>query len=150
LALFAQVLDGTAERFSFEIRALRLEGYSVVFYIKPEDGLQLPRIMQWLKQTFAVRYNLRHGRTGHIWGDRYWSEILKGEPPEEAKKWSGTVMGVEAAELLPAEARGGPLSGRDSPLLDRVRPLSGKTKAGVRPVQTKPAKKPRLAAAVPF
>jgi hypothetical protein len=142
LALFAQVLDGTAERFSFEIRALRLEGYSVVFYIKPEDGLKLPQIMQWLKQTFAVRYNLRHGRTGHIWGDRYWSEILEGEPPGEAEKWSGAVMGVEAAELLPAEARVGPLSDRD-------RPLPGKTKAGVRPVQKKPAKKPRPAAAMP-
>ncbi|MDR2053309.1 MAG: hypothetical protein LBP80_07830 [Treponema sp.] len=23
------------------------------------------------------------GRTGHIWGDRYWSGILEGEPPEE-------------------------------------------------------------------
>jgi hypothetical protein len=21
------------------------------------------------------------GRIGHIWGDRYWSEILEGEPP---------------------------------------------------------------------
>jgi hypothetical protein len=67
----------------------RLEGYSLVFYIKPEDGLQLPKIMQWLKQTFAVRYNLRHGRTGYVWGDRYWSEKLEGEPPEESEKWSG-------------------------------------------------------------
>jgi REP element-mobilizing transposase RayT len=140
LALFAQVLDGTAERFSFEIRALRLEGYTLVFYIKPEDGLQLPRIMQWLKQTFAVRYNMRHGRTGHIWGDRYWSRILEGEPPEEAEKWSGAVMGVEAAELLPVEGKVRPLSGR-------VRPLSGKTEVGVRPIQKKPAKNPRLAAA---
>ncbi|MDR0585404.1 MAG: hypothetical protein LBG57_13810, partial [Treponema sp.] len=23
------------------------------------------------------------GRTGHIWGDRYWSLILEGEPVEE-------------------------------------------------------------------
>ncbi|MDR2785209.1 MAG: hypothetical protein LBB83_04765, partial [Treponema sp.] len=22
---------------------------------------------------------------GHIWGDRYWSRILEGEPPEDAK-----------------------------------------------------------------
>jgi hypothetical protein len=37
-----------------------------------------------MKQTFAVRYNRLSGRTGHIWGDRYWSAILEGEPPEEA------------------------------------------------------------------
>jgi hypothetical protein len=40
--------------------------------------------MQWVKQTFSVRFNMRTGRTGHVWGDRYWSEILEGEPPEEA------------------------------------------------------------------
>jgi hypothetical protein len=38
--------------------------------------------MQWVKQTFSVRFNMRTGRTGHVWGDRYWSEILPGEPPE--------------------------------------------------------------------
>jgi hypothetical protein len=103
----------------------------------------LPKIMQWLKQTFAVRYNLRHGRTGHIWGDRYWSEILEGEPPEEAEKWSGAVMGVEAAELLPAEVGVRPLSGG-------VSPVSGKTGIGVRPSQKNPAQNPRLAAAKPY
>jgi hypothetical protein len=43
--------------------------------------LKLPAIMQWLKQTFAVRYNRDHGRIGHLWGDRYGSKILEGEPP---------------------------------------------------------------------
>jgi hypothetical protein len=38
--------------------------------------------MKWMKQTFAQRYNRATGRTGHIWGDRYWSRILEGEPPE--------------------------------------------------------------------
>ncbi|MDR2052483.1 MAG: hypothetical protein LBP80_03635, partial [Treponema sp.] len=46
-------------------------------------GLQLPDIMKWMKQTFAQRYNRAMGRTGHIWGDRYWSRILEGEPPGE-------------------------------------------------------------------
>ncbi|MDR2053233.1 MAG: hypothetical protein LBP80_07450 [Treponema sp.] len=36
-----------------------------------------------MKQTFAQRYNREMGRTGHIWGDRYWSGIPVGEPPEE-------------------------------------------------------------------
>ncbi|MDR1229973.1 MAG: hypothetical protein LBK61_01085 [Spirochaetaceae bacterium] len=30
-----------------------------------------------------MRYNVHDGRTGHIWGDRYWSKVLEGEPPEE-------------------------------------------------------------------
>jgi hypothetical protein len=40
--------------------------------------------MKWLKQVFAQRFNGMDGRAGHIWGDRYWSEILEGESPEEA------------------------------------------------------------------
>jgi hypothetical protein len=37
--------------------------------------------MKWVKQVFAQRFNGMDGRIGHIWGDRYWSEILEGEPP---------------------------------------------------------------------
>jgi hypothetical protein len=66
---------------------LRFSGPEVSFYIKPDDGLQLPEIMQWIKQTFATRFNVLDGRTGHIWGDRYWSLILPGEPPEDAEAY---------------------------------------------------------------
>jgi hypothetical protein len=86
----------------------------VSFYIKPANGLQLPEIMKWIKETCG--FNLLDGRTGHIWGaqgrtrsvlfvtpaarrapehsftkirtnggDRYQSEILVGEPPEWAE-----------------------------------------------------------------
>jgi hypothetical protein len=58
----------------------------VSFFIKPADGLQLPEIMQWIKQTYSVRYNVYDGRTGHIWGDQYESEIVEG-PPEDAEEY---------------------------------------------------------------
>jgi REP element-mobilizing transposase RayT len=80
LALFAGVFRETKSRFDFAIQGLRLEDDWLTFYIKPADGLELPAIMQWLKQTFAQRYNRLAGRIGHIWGDRYWSRILDGEP----------------------------------------------------------------------
>jgi REP element-mobilizing transposase RayT len=85
LALFRRVLYDTRERFVFEMTGLRIETDRLTFYIRPADGLALPEILKWLKQTFAVRYNKLTGRTGHIWGDRYWSTILEGEPPEEAE-----------------------------------------------------------------
>jgi hypothetical protein len=69
-------------RFVFEIRGLRLGEDRLQFYIKPAQGLELPAIMKWLKQVFAQRYNRAQGREGHIWGDRYRSVILDGEPPE--------------------------------------------------------------------
>jgi REP element-mobilizing transposase RayT len=142
LALFAKVLGETAEHFDFEIRGLDIkDDLLLVFCIKPEDGFKLPQIMQWLKQTFTVRYNLLHGWTGHIWGDRYWSEILEGEPPEGAEEWTGPVMGVEAAEFSPDEAGGGAEV--------RVSPPPEGTKGGVSPVPGKPAEIPRRAAAPP-
>jgi hypothetical protein len=39
--------------------------------------------MQWIKQTFACRYNAMKRLDGHTWGDRYWSKVLAGELPEE-------------------------------------------------------------------
>jgi REP element-mobilizing transposase RayT len=83
-ALFHTVLDEAKKRFAFEIRGLCLADDLLAFFVKPDDGLELPGIMKWIKQTFAVRYNLLTGRTGHIWGDRYWSLILEGEPDEIA------------------------------------------------------------------
>jgi hypothetical protein len=84
-ALFLGVLRETKGRYGFDMRGLIIEEGSVSFYIKPDDGLQLPLIMQWLKQTFAVRINVLTGRQGHVWGERYWSEILWEGPPERAK-----------------------------------------------------------------
>jgi hypothetical protein len=89
---------------------LRLEADRLTFYIKPANGLALPDILKWMKQTFAVRYNRLTGRIGHVWGDRYWSLILEGEPPEE--------VGGEAEEEAAAEPK--------APVRGGVRPRKGK------------------------
>jgi hypothetical protein len=86
-ARLEQVLNEARELYEFELRGLRFSGPWVMFYIRPADGFQLPEIMQWVKQTYSVRYNLYDGRTGHIWGDRYASEIVTGEPPEGAEEY---------------------------------------------------------------
>jgi REP element-mobilizing transposase RayT len=83
LALFTSVFRETELRFVFEVRDLRLEDDWLTFYIRPEDGLELPDIMKWMKQVFAQRFNAAAGRIGHVWGDRYWSRILEGEPEAE-------------------------------------------------------------------
>jgi hypothetical protein len=84
-------------------------GPEVSFYIKPGDGFQLPDIMQWIKQTFAVWFNVIDGRTGHIWGDRYRSEILAGEPPEWAEEYvfAPVVCGWKAWRRIAAGGVGG-------------------------------------------
>jgi hypothetical protein len=146
IALFAQVLGEVAQRFVFEIRGLSLKDDWLDFYIKPKDGFKLPDIMQWLKQTFCVRYNFLHGLKGHTWGDRYLSEILEGEPPPKAERWTGPVMGVEASEFSPEKAREEAALGEAD---IKGRPRSGKTEGRVCPVIGKPAEIPRKSASPP-
>jgi hypothetical protein len=98
IEVFCRVLGEARRRFVFELRGFRLEGEWLSFYIKPEDGLRLPAIMQWVKQTFAVRFNRRTGRTGHVWGDRYWSKVLEGEPPEEAAEVDWAAVAAKTGE----------------------------------------------------
>ncbi|MDR0638842.1 MAG: hypothetical protein LBG27_08080 [Spirochaetaceae bacterium] len=66
--LLYRVLREIKKRYPFEMRGLRLEGARLTFYIKPKDGFMLPLIMQLLKQTFSLRFNIIAGRTGHVWG----------------------------------------------------------------------------------
>jgi hypothetical protein len=58
--------------------------------------------MQWLKQTFSARFNARTGREGHVWGNRYWSEILEGEPPQEAAEVDWEMVKEKAKTEIPA------------------------------------------------
>jgi REP element-mobilizing transposase RayT len=116
LAIFTEVFRETMLRFAFSIRDLSLENDWLTFYIKPEDGLELPDIMKWMKQVFAQRFNAAAGRIGHIWGDRFWSRIVDGEP----------VVGeaVETAGGLPANGA----RPRGSP--NGVRPHRGRRQEG--------------------
>jgi REP element-mobilizing transposase RayT len=80
--LFNRVLREAGERFAIEVRRIVIQADRVSFYIKPADGFMLPTVMQWIKQTFACRYNAIKRLDGHVWGDRYWSKVLEGEPLE--------------------------------------------------------------------
>ncbi|MDR3356587.1 MAG: transposase [Spirochaetaceae bacterium] len=130
LALFDRVFRETAHRFAFAVRDLSLAGDRLAFYIRPADGFELPAIMKWLKQTFAQRYNRDNGRTGHLWGDRYRSRILEGEPPD------GGEAGEKAGDFPACGVR--PRSGKrvagpaaaGGPSAHGVRPHRGKRAAG--------------------
>jgi hypothetical protein len=101
VAIFYRTLGEARGRFIFECCGLRLEEERLSFYIRPTDGLQLPAIMQWLKQTFSVRFNLRTGRTGHVWGDRYWSWVVEGESPKWADEvdWEAVEVAAETGKI---------------------------------------------------
>ncbi|MDR1230902.1 MAG: transposase, partial [Spirochaetaceae bacterium] len=96
-ARFKRVLDEAHVLYAFVLYGLCFDGPAVSFYIKPADGFQLPEIMQWIKQTYACRYNVYDGRTGHIWGDRYASKIVAEGPPKDAKEYVFAAVVCEAA-----------------------------------------------------
>jgi hypothetical protein len=106
------VLYEARARCAFELCGLRFSGPAVSFYIKPVDGLQLPEIMQWIKQTYAVRYNVYDGRTGHIWGDRYASRIMAEGTPKDAEEYVFAPVVCAARRRRGAgKGGGGPESG---------------------------------------
>jgi hypothetical protein len=126
-ARFKRVLDEAHVLYAFVLYGLCFDGPWVSFYIKPADGLQLPEIMQWIKQTYACRYNVYDGRTGHIWGERYGSEIVEG-PPEDAEEYVFAAVVCEAAgrgvRRRGAAGRGG------GPAADPAKDAKGRPRAG--------------------
>jgi hypothetical protein len=62
--IFCRVLIEAKGKFPFEMCGLIIGDEWLSFYIKPADGYQLPEIMQWMKQTFSVRFNIVTWRTG--------------------------------------------------------------------------------------
>jgi hypothetical protein len=102
VALLHRVLREVKGFYPFELRGLRLEGARLTFYIKPDDGFMLPLIMQLLKQWFSLEFNRMTGRKGHLWGERYESEILDGEPPVDAEMADWAAIDKSANTPLPA------------------------------------------------
>jgi REP element-mobilizing transposase RayT len=105
--LFNRVLREAGARFAIEVRHLVIQADRVSFYIKPADGFMLPVVMQWIKQTFACRYNAMKRLDGHTWGDRYWSKVIEGEPPEEEIPAKEAVRGDCVTGSTAEEAEGG-------------------------------------------
>jgi hypothetical protein len=48
MVILCRVLIEAKGKFPFEMRGLALSGALLSFYIKPADGYQLPKIMQWM------------------------------------------------------------------------------------------------------
>jgi hypothetical protein len=122
-----RVLNEARKRYVFELRGLGFDGHTVSFYIKPDDGFELPEIMQWIKQTYAVRYNVHDGRTGHIWGDRYQSVIVEG-PPKGAEEYVFAAVDCKAGRGVRKRGAGsgGGVPGSGSSAADPVMDAKGR------------------------
>ena len=74
--LFQNVITRAKTKYSFRIENFCIMGNHFHFIIQPGPGESLSRIMQWILSRFATAFNKASGYTGHVWGERFFSQIL--------------------------------------------------------------------------
>jgi putative transposase len=74
LGLLAQVVD----RFGWTMHAMCLMGTHYHLVVESARVL-LSRGMHRLNGVYAQRFNSAHGRSGHLWGDRFVSRVIEDE-----------------------------------------------------------------------
>lgn len=75
--LFLDVVAKAKKRYSFSIENFTVMGNHFHLIIRPEIGENLSRIMQWILSVFARAYNKLNNLSGHVWGERFFSRILR-------------------------------------------------------------------------
>jgi putative transposase len=76
--LFMSILKRAKKKYNFSIKNFCIMGNHIHLLIKPGSGESLSKIMQWLLGVFAQTWNKKHGLSGHLWGDRFFSRIILG------------------------------------------------------------------------
>ena len=76
-ALYIEVVVDARKRFAFQLFNFSIMGNHVHLLIKPLKKENLSRIMQWINGVFAMRYNRIFRIKGHVWGQRFYSVILR-------------------------------------------------------------------------
>jgi len=76
--LMLTVIRETQDIFYFTFSGFKILDNDFHFLIKTlPSGESISKIMQRIKSVFARRYNKIHGRTGPVWNERFWSEIIE-------------------------------------------------------------------------
>jgi putative transposase len=70
-------LEDAKEKFGFTLTNFCIMPNHIHLLIRPENGVCLSKIMQWIKTRSAKRWNLIHYSKDHLWGDRYFSRAIK-------------------------------------------------------------------------
>ena len=77
--LFLSFVTLAKKKYPCAIYNFCVMGNHVHFAIRPDKGSSLSKIMQWLLGNYAKAWNKAHGVTGHLWGDRFFSKIIRGK-----------------------------------------------------------------------
>jgi putative transposase len=75
--LFLAVLGEAKSKYRFRIDNFCIMENHFHLMIQPLKNECLSSIMQWILSVFAMRYNRIMGLTGHVWGNRFFSRIIR-------------------------------------------------------------------------
>jgi putative transposase len=76
-ALFLTYVKWVKKKHAFALYNFCIMGNHIHFAIRPDQDSSLSKIMQWLLGNYAKAWNKAHGVTGHLWGDRFFSKIIR-------------------------------------------------------------------------
>ena len=73
------MLVDAKEKYGFKLHNFCIMPTHIHLLITPASGTNLSRIIQWLKTQMAKRWNFIHGSVDHMWGERFFSRIIKNQ-----------------------------------------------------------------------
>lgn len=75
--LFLDTLRRAKKAYRFSVQNFCIMGNHFHLIITPHENESLSRILQWIMSVFAMSYNRRMDLSGHVWGGRFLSRILR-------------------------------------------------------------------------
>ena len=76
--LYLDIIEKAKEKYPFELNNFCVMDNHIHLVIKPLRDASLSKIMQWISSVFAKRWNKLNHRSGHVWGERFFSRIIVG------------------------------------------------------------------------
>jgi len=74
--MFLKIVQRSRVKYKFVIYNFCIMGNHFHIILKPLEGQNLSKIMQWILSVFAVKYNKTFNFKGHVWYDRFKSKII--------------------------------------------------------------------------
>lgn len=74
---YLKIVDKARKKYAFKLHAYCLMSNHAHLLISTPTEDNLSKLMQYINGQYARNYNYRHKRTGHFWGERFYSTIVE-------------------------------------------------------------------------
>ena len=74
--LFLSILKAAKKKFSFKLKHFCIMSNHIHMLLEPAPETSLSKLMQWILSVFAIRFNRIFGQIGHVWYDRFKSNVI--------------------------------------------------------------------------